>query len=1008
GYIVLPVTIPAGVDPAAALDDNERFATVWSVLRALRSHDDRFDVEINQLDLNSSPTKRIIFPDRPNGKTRPGRLVFPPLHFPPGAIYAKIVEKCGDRKYWQSWAEDVAEIFPRLISRIEGLLANPANETLREWFDGFLEELQVAINDSISREGAIEMMAQHILTGPVFGALFEHYDFAAENPVAKRLDSLHEDFSEFGLENETRDLEGFYESVRQRARGLDNSDARQRVLTELYERFFSTATKKDADRLGIVYTPIEVVDFILASADQVLRQEFGRSLSDEGVHVLDPFTGTGTFLVRLLGKVGLSGSELIRDEDVARKFREELHANEIVLLAYYIAAIHIEEAFHGRRGDASDYEPFGGIALTDTFNLQGERTGLQKIWLPENSDRVERQQGLPIQVIVGNPPWSAWQKRAADDNPNVDYPGLERRVAETYAARSSATNKNSLYDTYKMAIRWASDRIGEQGVVAFVTNGSWIDGNVDAGVRACLAEEFSSVYVLNLRGNQRTQGERSRQEGGKVFGQGSRAPVAITILVRNPDATDRRIRYRDIGDYLKREEKLEILSKAGSIAGLDGWIEIKPDRHHDWIGQRDEAFQEFYPLGSKDVKAGKADDAIFKLFSNGYKTGRDDYVYNFSQDACAENARRMVVDYLGALEELETARDQTPDVEGIVRGHSSNLYWDQGLKDSLRKRRAIGYLSDNIWKTQRRPFIKQYCYVDYVFAQRKYQMDRIFPAADSENRAICVSAKPFSTLIVDTMPDLHFAAAGQCFPRYRYVESPGGGVLYDNPGLQRIDNISNIALRTFRTHYQDDAITKDDIFDYVYGVLHAPGYRERFANDLAKELPRVPYAPDFRAFVKAGRVLAELHLGYEACPEYPLEVRVSGQPGGDLFGPSESVLESKPDLFRIGTRKMRFKDDPKSPFLEESILIVNDHIQLCGIPAEAHRYEVNGRTPLGWFIDRYRVTRDKRSGILNDPNGWFADPRDLITAIKRIVYLSVETVRIVAGLPTDIGMPERR
>ena len=682
GYIVLPVTIPAGVEPTVALDDNERFATVWSVLRALRSHDDRFDVEINQLDLNKDPNGRIIIDPPPNGKVGP-----PPLDLPPGAIYAKIVEKCGDRRYWESWAKDVAEIFPRLTFRIEGLLGDPANETLHEWFDAFLVELQETINDSISREGAIEMMAQHILTGPVFGALFEHYDFAAENPVAKRLEALEQDFGEFGLENETRDLEGFYESVRQRAQGLDNSDARQRVLTELYERFFITATKKDADRLGIVYTPIEVVDFILASADQVLRQEFGRSLTDEGVHVLDPFTGTGTFLVRLLG------SRLIRDEDVERKFREELHANEIVLLAYYIAAIHIEEAFHGHRGDASSYEPFSGIALTDTFNLHTERTGFPKEWLPENSERVERQQGLPIQVIVGNPPWSAGQRSAADYNPNVDYPELEQRVGETYAARSSATNKNSLYDSYKLAIRWASDRIGKQGVIAFVTNGSWIDGNVDAGIRACLAEEFSSVYVLNLRGNQRTQGERSRQEGGKVFGQGSRAPVAITILVRNPAATDHRILYRDIGDYLKREEKLELLSKAGSIGGLDGWLEVKPDRHHDWIGQRDEAFQEFYPLGSKDAKAGKAGDAIFKLFSNGYKTGRDAYLYNFSRDACANNARSAVNDYLRALKELKASRAKTPDIENITRRHSKNVHWDRELRNNLRRRKAYSVLT---------------------------------------------------------------------------------------------------------------------------------------------------------------------------------------------------------------------------------------------------------------------------------------------------------------------------
>ena len=440
-------------------------------------------------------------------------------------------------------------------------------------------------------------MAQHILTRPVFEALFEGSDFAGGNPVARALDALRGDFGEFGLENETRDLERFYESVRLRARGLDNSAARQRVLMELYEKFFATALKKDADRLGIVYTPVEIVDFILNSADRVLRDVFGRSLGDEGVHVLDPFTGTGIFLVRLLQ------SALIPDADLGRKYREELHANEIVLLAYYIAAIHIEEAFHGRLGDG-DYEPFGGIVLTDTFNLHTERTGFPRQWLPDNSARAERQQRLPIQVIVGNPPWSAGQRSSADDNPNVAYPELEARIAETYAERSTATNKNSLYDTYKMAIRWASDRIGERGAVAFVTNGSWIASNVDSGVRACLAGEFTSIHVVNLRGNQRTQGERSRQEGGKVFGQGSRAPVAISILVKNPEAAHEgcRILYRDVGNYLSREEKLAILSEAGSIGGIDDWQAIAPDRHHDWIAQRDEAFQTLYPLGRREAR----------------------------------------------------------------------------------------------------------------------------------------------------------------------------------------------------------------------------------------------------------------------------------------------------------------------------------------------------------------------------------------------------------------------
>ena len=998
GYIILPVAVPAGVDPSLALDDNERFAAVWGVLRALRSHDDRLDAEINQIDLNTNPTDRIIFAgDGFDGKEPPATpgLPFPPLDLPPGAIYAKIVDKCGDRKYWETWAKDVADIFARLVTRIAGLLDNPDNATLGEWFEAFHDELKVSINESITRQGAIDMMAQHILTQPVFEALFERYEFAKNNPVAQALDALRKDFGEFGLENEIRDLERFYESVRLRARGLDNSEARQRVLMELYEKFFATAMKKEANRLGIVYTPIEVVDFILNSADHVLREEFGRSLSDEAVHVLDPFTGTGIFLVRLLQ------SALIRDADLSRKYRHELHANELVLLAYYIAAIHIEEAYHGRIGADSAYEPFAGIVLTDTFNLHTARTSFPKDWLSGNSERVERQQNTPIQVVISNPPWSVGQKSSADGNPNVDYPEIEQRVAETYAARSTATLKNSLYDTYKMAIRWASDRIGEQGVVAFVTNGSWIDGNVDAGVRACLAEEFSSIHVLNLRGNQRTQGERSRQEGGKVFGQGSRAPVAVTILVRNPSAgyDGCRIRYRDIGDYLTREKKLDMVREAGSIAGIEDWQAITPDRHHDWVGQRDEAFQKYYPVGSKEAKAGKADKAIFKLYSRGLATSRDAYIYNFSRDACTTNAYAMVGDYQGAMLVREEHADYT--IDQATGRYSSNLRWDRELKNNLRRSKGVVYSPDNVRTTQYRPFVKQRCYVDYVLVNNKYQMDRIFPAANSDNRAICVpgvgSTKPFSALIVDTMPDLHFVAFGQCFPRYRYEQdqqgADGQGELYNVKGLKRVDNITDDALLAFQTHYGDSTITKDGIFDYVYGILHAPDYRRHFANDLAKDLPRVSFAADFHAFADAGRALAELHLGYETCPEYPLQTEFT-QPG-----------EPKPEHYRIGERAMKYANDDKT------VLIVNDFIRLSGIPAAAHQYQVNGRTPLEWFIDRYRITRDKESGIVNDPNGWFDDPRDpvsaLIAAIRRIVHVSVETVHVVEHLPEPFESPSK-
>ena len=1006
GYIILPIAVPANVTPEQALNDNERFAQIWGVLRALRSHDDRLDAEINQIDLNRNRPKRIILGgDHPTDEDGPTQtpLPFPPLDLPPGVIFAKIVERCGDRKYWETWAKDVADIFARLVERIKALLDNSENAALREWFGAFHEELRTTINDSLDRGDAIEMMAQHILTQPVFNALFEHYDFTGGNPVAQALDALRSDFGEFGLENETRDLEGFYESVRMRAQGLDNSEARQRVLMELYEKFFANALKKDAERLGIVYTPSEVVDFILNSANHVLREEFGRSLSDEGVHILDPFTGTGIFLVRLLQ------SALINDADLARKYRSELHANELILLAYYIAAIHIEEAYHGRRGSDNDYEPFEGIVLTDTFNLHTERVGFPKDWLPSNSERAERQQNRPIEVIVGNPPWSAGQRSAADKNPNVAYPELEQRVRETYAADGKETNKKNLYNSYKMAIRWASDRIGEQGLIAIVTSGSWLDRNGDSGLRANLEKEFSSIYVLDLRGNQRTQGERSRREGGKIFGQGSRAPVAITILARNPNRREGpcNIRYRDIGDYLTREAKLAILHESESIVGMSDWKEITPDLHHDWIGQRSSAFRMLYPMGTKRGTKGIREEPVLQFYSLGLTTARDTYIYNFSRDRCQAQGRAMVESYMGAMRVLDDNPRAT--VEEVESEHATHVRWDRELRNNLRRRRKVEYSAASVRKVQYRPFVKQHCYLENVLIKLKGHWERMFPEEDTENRAIYIpgigSTKPFSALMIDTTPDLHCVAFGQCFPRYRY-EIPtdpqktlfGAEQESDNPqatlpGIdrrrERVDNISDGTLRAFRTHYDDDSITKDQIFDYIYGVLHAPDYRERFANDLAKQLPRVPFATDFHEFADGGRRLADLHVGYERCAEHPLEVEFTHSG------------ESEPRHFRMGPRAMRFKDE------ERSILEVNEHVKVTGIPSSAHEYEVNGRTPLQWFMDRYRIVQDKKSGIVNDPNGWFEHPEDLITAIQRIVHVSIETTAIVAALPEALPEEEQ-
>ena len=584
--------------------------------------------------------------------------------------------------------------------------------------------------------------------------------------------------------------------------------------------------------------------------------------------------------MRAFSLPALLQSNLIQPSDLERKYRVELHANEIVLLAYYIAAVNIEEAFRGQRGENSGYEPFNGIVLTDTFNLNKaeDPTLFPREWLPDNNERAERQQQLPIQVIVGNPPWSAGQRSSTDDNPNVEYPELEKRVSETYAERVKTTLKRTLYDTYKMAIRWASDRIQENGVVVFVTNGSWIDGNADAGIRACLAEEFSSIHVLNLRGNQRTQGEVSRREGGKVFGGGSRAPVAITIFVKNSNATHEgcKIHYRDIGDYLTREEKLDTLREAVSIKGFNDWGTITPNTHYDWIGQRSEAFTRFYPLGTTEAKAKKADNAIFHLYSLGLSTNRNAYVYNFSRDTCAEKALLMTQDYLTAVADLEANSGLT--VKEVTHCYSTNIKWDDTLQNRLKQRKKTKFNDDYIREVIYRPFVATNCYADYTFITRKGQMDKIFPDSSSENRVICVTGVGskilFSAFMTDTLPDLELISKGQCFPRWQYqrpVDTSNTTSKFQgfDEAPDRIDNISDTALRAFRDHYGEDTITKDAIFDYVYGILHAPRYREEFANDLSKMIPRIPFAPDFRAFVQAGAALASLHLNYETCEQYP-------------------------------------------------------------------------------------------------------------------------------------------
>lgn len=1025
GYIVLPVVIPSGVEPHEALNDNKTYKVVWQVLQALRSHDDRFDAMINKMDLiGSDPQKMEVIAVTDMGRRRRkvmqdatglakgknnlgqdapilgGGNTFQQYEFRyeitelERAITAKLVEKVGNRHHWEEWANDIAKIARTHIDRIKTILENPENTKAIKTFNEFSAELKDDLNDALSDDEIIEMLAQHLVTKPVFDALFKGYSFAAHNPMSRAIQKVLDTLNEFNINKETESLEKFYTSVAMRADGIDTAEGRQKLVVELYDKFFRNAFPKMTERLGIVYTPVEVVDFILKSVNDVLKAEFGQTLGSEGVHVLDPFTGTGTFITRLMQ------SGLVEKEDLPHVYKKQLHANELVLLAYYIAAINIESTYHALAG--GDYEPFPGILLTDTFQM-AEKDDMIDALLVDNSKRRKEQMALDIKVIVGNPPYSVGQRNENDNNDNVKYPKLDQRIEETYVAYSKAALKNSLYDSYIRAIRWASDRIGDCGVVGFVTNAGYLESASADGLRKCLAEEFSNIYIFHLRGNQRTSGERSRKEGGKIFGSGSRAPIAISILVKNPPAIKRgQIYFHDIGDYLTTEQKLEIIADTSSIEGLkECWQKILPDEHHDWLNQRDDSFSEFMAIGDKKAKT----PAIFKNYSRGVSTSRDAWAYNASKEKVTNNIKRMIEFYNS---ETKRFNDKNGKLDSKQREKSVNQFldtdptkisWTDRLKDQLIKKQKIEYDGSYLIQSLYRPFTRQWLYYDHLLNQRVYQMPRIFPNAGVENLVICVSGigaiGGFSALISNQIICLDAIEKSQCFPLYLYEQqdiAPEGdlfAISESTSQLKRCDAITDVGLKHFHDAYQDSSISKEDLFYYIYGLLHSEDYCSRFADNLMKELPHIPAVKkveDFWAFSKAGRALAALHLNYETVEKYPVTL-VS----------KKDKLEDK-DYY---VEKMKYGRKGKEKDL--TTIIYNNLITIQNIPLEAYDYIVNGKPAIDWVVERQGARVDKASQIINDANDWAVEtmhnPVYPLELLLRIITVSLETMKLVRNLP---------
>lgn len=973
-----------------------KLETVWEVLGTLRSIDDRFDAMVRELWIQRKHGKKKENEGESEDVVILGGSDQLSLEFEEelrSALLGKLVERVGDRAYLESWAKDVASATTRLERHIAEALQHNSEygEKARKAFSDFISALRDIINPTVTEDDARSMLVQHIITKPIFDAIFGKYEFLKDNPVARSFDRVADVFEAF-VRKETQALDSFYLLVKLRAKGLDKETERQDFLRQFYDTFFKIAFPKTSDRLGIVYTPVEIVDFLVRSADAVLQDEFGLSLADKDVVILEPFTGTGTFLSRLMHQLS--------PESLTRKYRAgEIWGNEILLLPYYIALANIESTYYELTGQ---HKPFRNLLLVDSFQLVETEDTVDTDLFPEQyTGYMKKQKEAKINVIVSNPPWFAWQEDENMGIKAVKYEKLDKRIEETYAEHSSARLKIALFDSYIRAIRMATDRIEDKGVIAFVTNSGFLDGNAADGLRKSLAEEFAKIYVLNLRGNARLSGEAWRKEGGKIFEQGSRAGVALLILVKDTSKTGpAEILYHDIGDYLSREEKLARLKEYKDVRGVV-WERITPNAAHDWIRQRSEDFVQFPAIGSKQ-KGDK--ETIFEEYSSGLKTNRDVWVYNFSKTDLEGNMCRMIDEFNRHVELVKTGEITRDNIESKISNDPKKISWSGDLKTKLFKGTLYAFKEAGmVFPSIYRPFVKMWVYFSKVFNNSIYLLPKIFPEPSVENIAISVtgvgSSKLFSVFMVNLIPSLDFIDKTQTFPLYTYEPVQDDDVLagYIDGELVitapsgkryiRRENITNWALSEYRKRYGED-VTKKDIFYYVYGLLHSTEYRERYNNDLKKMLPRIPFvasAEDFWTFSRAGRKLADLHLNYETVDPWPL------------------VEEIKGDSNAIATYKVNKMCFGKTPDRKEdkTVIVYNDHITLHEIPLEAYEYVVNGKPAVEWIMERYKVHRDKKSGIVNDPNKWLeeqGDARYIVNLIKRVVRVSVETVEIVKRL----------
>jgi len=869
---------------------------------------------------------------------------------------------------WDKAALEFKERVPALGKRLLLVIraANDKDKPFKKAFNHFAAQCRLAINPNLADAAIEEMLIQHLLTERIFRKLFDHPDFAKRNIIAREIEVVIDKLTakSFNRDAFFADLQYFYKALEAVAATISEYSYKQHFLNTIYERFFQGFSVKVADTHGIVYTPQPIVDFMVRSVEEILQREFGKSLVDRGVHILDPFVGTGNFLTRVIQEIRTHGKMKLD-----YKYQHELHCNEIMLLPYYLACMNIEHQYLDLMGR---YRPFAGICLADTFELAEDKQ--KELFVPENTARVSLQQKTDFFVIIGNPPYNAWQANENDNNKNRLYKTVDNWVRETYAKDSKATLKNALSDPYVKAIKWASMRIKNEGMVAFVTNNSFLDGIAFDGMRKHLTRDFSKIYILDLKGNVRKDSMRDGIPIGEkhtIFGLSAMVGISVTFFVKGNNTEDCQIYYSAVDWKATRQEKFQIIGQAETYNGLEYQL-LKPNKEHTWLteGLHGE-FDEFIPLGTKAAKAEKGitEDVIFQIYSNGVKTNRDAWAYNFNQQVLEQNMQRTIAFYNQQVEQWINHKDKEIEVDNFVIYDDSQMSWSGDLKMGLNAGKMAEFSAEKIRQSLYRPFTRSYLFFDRTMNNRVYVFPSIFPTTKTEveNRVICVSgvgsSKPFHSILIDIIPCLDLLEKTQCFPFYTYNED----------GTNRTENITDWALNHWQQHYQDKAITKWSIFYYVYALLHHPHYREKYAQNLKRELPRLPLAPKFWDFAHAGEQLADLHLHSEQAKPYPLE-----------------EIETPKYPFSLEVEKMRLSKD-------KTQLIYNNFLTLKGIPKNTFAYKLGNRSALDWIIDQYRVKVDKRSGIVNNPNR-LDDEEYILRLIGKVITVSLETVEVVLTL----------